>query len=66
MGPRRYGQPKENKHRLIEPQDVLVVQATDISADLGLRDRSDPVHHKPASGAQSVALVRLHGTSIVI
>ena len=34
VGPRRHSQPEEHEDGLIEPQDVLVVQAADMRADL--------------------------------
>src|SRR5262249_10198966 len=44
----------------IDTQDIRVVQAPDVRADLGLRNRRYLVHHQPASHVQSVALVRIY------
>ncbi len=56
---RRRSQSKEYEHSLIEAQDILVVQASDMRTDLGFRDCGYLVHHEAAGDAQSIALVRL-------
>lgn len=57
--PRRHRQPKEDDHRLIEPDHVLVVQTTDLLPELRLPNRRDLVDYQAADGAQAISLVRL-------
>jgi hypothetical protein len=55
---RRRCQSKEYEHGLIEAEDILVIEAPDMSADFGFRDGGHLVHHQAAWGAQSIAFVR--------
>ena len=59
--PGRDGQPEENQDRLIEAQDILVVQPADMGTDFGLWNGGDLVHHQPGGEKQPVAFTRLHG-----
>src|SRR5215213_3833173 len=58
---RRRRQSKEYEHGLIEAQDILVIEAPDVGAELGFWHRGHLVHHEPAGDAQSIALVRFDG-----
>jgi hypothetical protein len=55
---RRRCQSKEYQRGLIEAQGILVVEAPDWRADPGFRNGGRLVHHKAASDASSIALVR--------
>lgn len=57
----RHGQAEKHHHRLIEPHQVLVIESSNVSSDLGLRDGRDLVHHQPAGQAQPIAVVRFDG-----
>jgi hypothetical protein len=51
--------PRKTKKRLIESQDIFVVQAADLHTNPALRDDGDLVHHQPAGRDQSVAVIRV-------
>jgi hypothetical protein len=53
--------PRKTKKRLIESQDIFVVQAADLHTNPALRDDGDLVHHQPAGRDQSVAVIRFDG-----
>jgi hypothetical protein len=55
----RIREPEKDRDRLIEPNDVLVVEAADPNADFGFRHRGDLVDHQPGRRAQTVPQIGL-------
>jgi hypothetical protein len=54
------GEAEEDEDRLIEPEDILVIEATDLGAQLGLGNGRDLVDHETAWSVEAVSVVRFN------